>query len=181
MQNHTLKAIALAITFSFSHAALAADMSKADYQKGRDTISQQYNSASANCTPLSGNAKDICIAEAKGKEKIARAELSAAYQPSAKNSQAIHVARADANHDLALEKCDDMAGNAKDVCVKEAKAARTGAVADAKAQKTSAEARQEASEDKMDARYAVAREKCDSYSGSAKDSCLDKAKTQYTK
>jgi starch phosphorylase len=90
------------------------------------------------------------------------------------------------------EKCDDKAGNDKDVCVKQAKAAETRAKADAKAnmkvakagqaatEKSSA-ARKDAAEDKRDADYAVAKEKCDKFSGDAKDRCLNEAKARFGK
>ena len=82
------------------------------------------------------------------------------------------TARADANYEVAKEKCDDLAGNAKDVCVKEAKAAFVKAKADAKVDRVAAdtrkdsadktaEARREAAADKRDADYKVAIEKCD--------------------
>ena len=121
-----------------------------------------YKADKAACDALSGNAKDVCVEQAKGKEKVAKAEAAAAYENTPKNREKARVARADAAYDVAKEKCDDLAGNAKDVCVKEAKAAHVKATADAKvdrvasessqnsAQKT-AEARVEASQDKRDA------------------------------
>ena len=46
------------------------------------------------------------------------------------------IKKADAEYDVAKEKCDDLAGNAKDVCVKDAKAAREKAKTSAKSMKT---------------------------------------------
>lgn len=40
--------------------------------------------------------------------------------------------KAGAEYNVAREKCDDLSGNAKDVCVKDAKAARSAAGAHAK-------------------------------------------------
>jgi len=71
--------------------------------------------------------------EASGKQKVATAELKAAYTPSEPASYQVRLARADAKLDLAREKCDDLAGNVKDVCVKEAKATAVTAKANAKA------------------------------------------------
>jgi hypothetical protein len=89
---------------------------------------------------------------------------------------------------VAKEKCDDLAGNTKDVCIKEAKAARESAKADAKADRkvsdarsNANEARRDAQEDKRDAQYKVAVEKCDSFSGDAKDRCVRDAKTRFGK
>ena len=184
-------------------AALAQNLSKADYQSQKDTISKENKADKERCKSLSGNAKDICVAEAKGKEKVAKANLEAQYKPSIKNTYDASIAKADANYAIAKEKCDDLAGNPKDVCVKEAKAAQTAAKADAKAQEKSAkastdanktsakaqgkanekvaDARKDAAEDKRDANYAVAKEKCDALAGAAKDRCMADAKAKYGK
>jgi hypothetical protein len=144
------------------------------------------------CKSLSGNAKDVCIEEAKGKEKIAKADADAALEDTPKNREKARVARADAAYDVAKEKCDDLTGNTKDVCVKEAKAAHTKALADAKVDRVAADtresaaektanARKEATEDKRDAEYKVAIEKCDALSGTAKDSCVRDARMRFGK
>jgi hypothetical protein len=152
----------------------------------------QYKADKDACKSLSGNAKDICMEEAKGKEKIAKAEAKAAYENTAKAREKARLARADAAYDVAKEKCDDMTGNQKDVCKKEAKANYTKAKADAKvdrvasdsqhdAMKKTADAKKDAAEDKRDAEYKVAVEKCDSLSGAAKDTCVRDAKNRYGK
>ena len=128
---------------------------------------------------MSGNAKDICVEEAKGKEKIAKADAEAAYQNTPKARENARKARADANYNVAKEKCDDLAGNAKDVCVKEAKAALVKAKADAKVDRVAADTRKDSAtkqaeatqgseHDKRDADYKVAIEKCDALAGAAK-------------
>ena len=152
----------------------------------------QYKADKATCDALSGNAKDICTEEAKGKEKVAKAEAAAAYENTPKARENARLARADATYEVAKEKCDDLAGNAKDVCVKEAKATYTKAKADAKVDRVAADTRQdaaqktanaqrEATSDKRDADYKVAVEKCDALSGAAKDTCVQDAKMRYGK
>jgi hypothetical protein len=195
--------IAFAISLAFSAGAMAQGLSKSDYDAGKNKIAAEYKSAKAGCASLSGNPNDICVAEARGREKIATADLDASYKPTAKTRYQARVAKAEANHAVARERCDDMAGNAKDVCVKQAKAVETGAKADAKAQmKTSdanvtaheksadadgkadnqaADARKEAAQDKLAAQYEVAKQQCDMYAGAAKDVCLDRAKTRVGK
>jgi hypothetical protein len=198
-----INVIALAVGLAFSAGAMAQSMSKNDYKAGKDRIAAEYKSAKARCASLSGNTNDICLAEATGRGKVARAELDASYQPSVKSRYQARVAKAEADHAVAKERCDDLAGNAKDICVKEAKAAQVAAKADAKAQmKTSdanaaaneksadarskandqaADARQEATQDKLAAQYEVAKQQCDTYAGSAKDLCLDQAKARFGK
>ena len=152
----------------------------------------QYKTDKAACDGLKGNAKDICTEEAKGKEKVAKAEANAAYENTPKARENARLARADATYEVAKEKCDDLAGNAKDVCVKEAKATYTKAKADAKVDRVATDAKQdavqktasaqrEAADDKNDANYKVAVEKCDSLAGSAKDACVRDAKAKFGK
>jgi len=69
-----------------------------------------------------------------GVEKTAKAELEYRYKPTNTTRYEARVARAQADYSAAKERCDDKAGNVKDVCLKEAKAAEITAKADAKAQ-----------------------------------------------
>jgi hypothetical protein len=203
MNKFSINAIALSIGLAFSAGAMAQSMSKVDYKAGKEKISTEYKTAKAACGSLSGNANDICVADAKGKEKVGMADLEVSYKSDVKTRYKASIARAEATYAVAREKCDDQAGNAKDVCVKEAKSAKVAAKADAKAQmkttdanvtanektaearsdasKEKAVARKDAAVDKRDAEYKVAKEKCDTYSGSAKDSCLNQAKLNFGK
>ena len=157
--------------------------------------------AKQKCGSLSGNANDICEAEAKGNENIAKAELEAKYKPSEKARYKAWIAKADAHYKVAKERCDDKSGNVKDVCMKEAKAEHVRAKADAKVQMKSVQAedkardtaaeanmdakgkmsdvRQDATKDKRAADFAVAKEKCEAYSGDAKSRCVNQAKAQF--
>jgi len=203
MNKFNLNVIALVISLTFSAGVIAQNMSKTDYKANKDKIVAEYNTAKGTCSSFSGNQKDICVAEAKGKENVAKAELEASYKPSRKNHYNVRIATADAVHSVAKERCDDMAGNAKDVCVKEANAAYVTAKADAKVQVktsdanakanektasahsdakvTAADARKDAVADKSDAQYAVEKEKCDKFAGGVKDNCLAQAKTNFGK
>lgn len=185
-----LVSLLTAAGIAFAGAANAADkmMSRDAYRAGKDKIETQYKTDKDHCSPMSGNAKDVCQKEAKGKENIAKAELQAGYKPGAKSDAEVVKAKADAHYAVAKEKCDDMSGNQKDVCVKEAKAEHVKMKGDAKVMKVSdktpekrADARKDAREDTRDAQYKVAVEKCDAMSGAAKDTCVKNAKTRYGK
>ena len=181
--------------FAFAGAAGAADnktMSRDAYKADKDKVEAQYKVDKEHCASMSGNAKDVCQAEAKGKEKVAKAELEANYKNTDKARNEAREARADADYDIAKEKCDDMSGNQKDVCVKQAKAAHTKAKADSKVAKVDttttrasadkrADVRKDAREDTRDAQYKVALEKCDAMNGAAKDQCVKSAKMQFGK
>ena len=127
---HHIALLTLAASFAWSGQALA--LTKAEHDAQKDRIEADYKASRESCESMQANAKDICRAEAKGKEKIARAQLEAQYKPSARNDQKVKEAQADSTYDVAKEKCDDMSGNNKDVCMKEAKAAHTSAKAETK-------------------------------------------------
>src|SRR4030095_8078890 len=117
---------------------------------------------------------------------MSRADAEAAYQNTPKARENARDAHAQARYDVSVEKCDDLAGSAKDVCVTEAKAARVKGKADAKVDRVTSDTRQdaaakqaaastEATADKRDAEYKVAIEKCDALAGAAKDACVSNA------
>ena len=174
------------------NSPMTAPMSKASYTQAVKDADAQYKIDKDACSSLSGNAKDICVAEAKGKDNVAKAEAEAAYKHTPKARENARIAHAQANYDVAIEKCDDLAGNRKDVCVKEAKAELVKGKANAKVDRVAAdtrheaatkqaEARKDANADKRDADYKVAIEKCDALAGAAKDACVSNAKAQYGK
>ncbi len=161
--------------------AQAATMEKADYKASKTRISADYKADKAACGSLAGNAKDVCQETAEGKEKVALAELEYSYTGKpADHTKAMKV-KADAAYEVAKEKCDDLAGNPKDVCITEAKAVQAKALADAKLDQKVGEARTDATTDKRDADYKVAAEKCDALAGDAKSSCMANAKARFGK
>lgn len=189
---NSCQALAIVAALFTGSTVLAASMSHAEYAAKKDQISAEYKADKAACDKLDGNNKDVCVEKAKGKEKVAKAELEANYKNTAKARSDARIAQADADYEVAKEKCDDMSGNQKDVCVKQAKAAHTKAKADAKvarvdrdatrtAENKRADARQNAREDTRNAQYKVAAEKCDAMTGAAKDQCVKDAKTHYGK
>src|ERR1700730_8787762 len=170
----------------------AAPISKEAYDMANKNAEAQYKMDKDACSSRSGNAKDICLAEANGKEKVAKADAEAAYKNTPKMRGDARVTRAEATYTVAKEKCDEFAGNPKDVCVKEANAALVKAKADAKVDRVAAEtqqdaamkqadARKEANADKRAADYKVAIEKCDALAGPGKDACVSSAKVQFGK
>jgi hypothetical protein len=125
--------VLIGITFGSVHA-IAGNMSKDEYKAHKDKIEASYNVDKEKCGSLSGNAEDICIAEAKGRRDVAEANLEAQYDPTDKNLYKARIAQIDADYSVAIEKCDDFDGNAKDVCTAEAKATKGQATNEAKTQ-----------------------------------------------
>jgi hypothetical protein len=167
-------------------------MTKDNYTMAKTNADAQYKTDKDACSSLKGNAKDICVAEAKGKDSVAKADAEAAYENTPKARQNARVAHAQASYNVAIEKCDDVTGNRKDVCVKEAKAELVKGKANAKVDRVvsdtrhdaavkQADASKDANADKRDAEYKVAIEKCDAQAGPAKDTCVSNAKAQYGK
>ena len=190
--SNLLLAMMAAAGLTLAGAAQAATMTKDQHDAAFKDAAATYKADKDACKNMTGNAKDVCMEQAKGKEKVAKADADAAYKATPKAREDARMARADADYNIAKEKCDDLSGNQKDVCVKEAKAAHTKAKADAKVDRVAADtrntsseklanARKDAAEDKRDADYKVAIEKCDSLSGGAKDTCVKDAKARYGK
>lgn len=177
----TLRATLAATAVLLLPLAHAAEMAKAEYGNRKTVISADYKSDKAACSSLSGNTKDICVEEAKAKEKVARAELEYSNSGQSKDQTRVGVAKADAAFSVAKEKCDDLAGNPKSVCREEAKTVHTKALADNKLGKEVGEARSDAAQTKRDADYKLAAEKCDALAGDAKAQCVATAKSTYGK
>jgi hypothetical protein len=192
-----------ALLLSFSLGAAAVPLSKVDYKAAKSDIENKYKADKKACNVHADNAKDICTEEAKGMERVAKAELEAIYEPSAKHSLAVHTAKAKAALAIAKEKCDDQAGNAKAVCRKEAEALYTSDMAKAKlSEKTGeinnkaaaeiqdtrttavekkASARADANADIRDADYKTALQKCDAFAGDVKANCIAESRTRFNK
>ena len=95
MNRVQMNALALAVSLGFSADAMAENMSNADYSTAKDKIAAEYKSGKAACNSLSANAKDVCVAQAKGVQKVARADLDASYKPSTKAHYEALVAKAE--------------------------------------------------------------------------------------
>jgi membrane-associated HD superfamily phosphohydrolase len=203
MKNFKFSALALASSLVFSAGAIADTLTKPQYKAQEKTIAAQYKKAKAECDSLAGNAKDICVAGAKGDKSVAEADLEARYKPGVKTHYEARVAKADAAYSVAIQQCDEKTGNNKDVCAKEADAAKIHEISDAKAQmKTSkadadaiekssdanvvamgkaTDAHKDAAADQLDSQYAVDKEKCSALSGDAKEQCVIEAKARFGK
>jgi hypothetical protein len=111
----------------------SADITKAEFEAGKERLDAKYAVAKRRCATYSGNAKDICMAEARGRDKVARMELEERYQGSPKARYNVRMARAEADYDVAKARCGERAGEQKKLCLDEAKAAYAREKADAAA------------------------------------------------
>lgn len=174
-----LRLAALAVAGGALFSAQAATLTPAVYGSAHDQLKSAYKLERDTCSAMNGNAKDICVETAKGREKVAMAHLQYQRSGTTKDMAKLAEVRYEARYELAKEVCDDRTGNAKDVCRAEAKAERDKAKADRKMKKEVAEARAEAADDKMSADYKVASERCDAMDGATKDACTASARARF--
>lgn len=166
---------------SLSSQVFAQTMTKDQYKAENDRIAAEYKGDKVNCKTLSGNAKDICMAQADGKRNIATTDAEAAYESTDKARLNAQLARAEAAYDVDKEKCNDLSGNDKSICKKDANANYVRAKTDAKAGKEIRDIQKDAAADKRDADYAAAKQRCESFAGDAKSQCESNAKAQFGK
>jgi hypothetical protein len=175
---------------SLAGAGEAATMGKDARDAAYKNAAAQYKTDKEACKSLAGNAKDICMEEAKGKEKVAKADADAAYKNTPKARESARVAHADASYNVAKEKCDDQTGNAKDVCVKEAKAAHVRAKADARSIVSRRHEQDRGGENGWAPRCGGGQagcrpqgrdRECDLPAGGARTACVQNAKARYGK
>lgn len=170
--------LALAVAFGCG-AAQAANYSKSVLDGAREDVKQTYKVNKDTCDKMSGNAKDICVQEAKGLENVALAWLDFNYSGTPADQLKLNETIAESRYEIAKEKCDDRSGDAKDLCQREAKTAYDKAKADAKLNKKVADAMDDAERARMKADYKLAAERCSSLSGDTKDICVASAKARY--
>ena len=184
------KLLMLTLAMSCTFAGSAMAMTKTEYKAQKDTISGQYKVAKDKCGAMKDNAKDVCVLEAKGVDKVAKAELEAQYEPTSRHMAKVGMVKADTAYAVAKEKCDDLSGNAKDVCIKDAKVMHVKAKDDAKIAKVSmdtsksksdkmADVKKDAASDEKEAMYKAAKERCDALAGAPKDTCQNDAKVKF--
>ena len=164
---------------TLSGGALAVAGDKGARDQARAGAKASYEAENKLCDGKPGNAKDVCVAQAKANRVRTEATAEAAYKGTGQARFAVAKDIADADYKLAKKKCDDQTGLVKGVCEKEARAEMVKAKADAKATRKIDKAESDAAREKRAADYKVASEKCDALSGDAKSACLVKAKTTY--
>ena len=128
----TMKTFSAITLCAASTLALAQPMSKAEYDAAKERIEMNYKKAKNTCDALKDNTKDVCQEEAKGQEKVEKAELDYQYKATSNNARKLAEVKADTAYDIAKEKCEDQAGDAEKVCKADAKAARERAMNAAK-------------------------------------------------
>lgn len=193
---HTMKraiiTAALAMAFGAGTASAAGEaMSRQDYKAQQERIEADYKAAKEQCDGMKDNARDVCMAQAKGKHEVVKAQLEARRDPGPGRDAEVRKKQAEADYDVAREKCDDLQRDAKDACRKDAKATYEHAKRQAKVAQAagdrgmnsgkSLEERQEARNASTDAQYAAGKERCETLSPQARDNCMNEVRKKYGK
>jgi hyperosmotically inducible protein len=126
--------LATAAGASFAAAPTAAlNHDPATYRNVTQKAGADYKSATAKCNSMSGNDKEVCMADAKATRAHAEADALAQYNNSAAGREKSRIKVAEADYALAQARCDARTGADKDDCLNNAKSVHTSALADAKA------------------------------------------------
>jgi hypothetical protein len=176
---HVILLLGAALLWATAHVHAATPAATLAFQQARDVAAANYKNARAQCDAITGNPKDVCVAQAAAVRVHAEEEARAKYEDTLKAYTRARVRIATANFDVDKARCAGLTGNARDVCQEQAKARLVAAEADARADQKTIEARNEARDEKLAAGYRVAMEKCDAFAGAAKDQCVTAAKTVY--
>jgi hypothetical protein len=107
-----------------AQAELAANYKPSDKARRKAwevKVEADYKVARERCNDKGGTVKDVCIKEAKAAMKSAKADAKANKKVNEARKDATGEKR-DADYSVAKEKCEALAGDAKDSCIADAKA-----------------------------------------------------------
>jgi hypothetical protein len=115
-----------------ANPALAERTTAEAFRLEAHRITVDYQADRKACSPMHGNARDICRVQAKAKRRIAMADAEAAFKHTDRARSHAHDVRAEQAYLIAKEKCDDQAGAAKRDCRRAARDEMTRAKAGAR-------------------------------------------------
>jgi len=165
-------------------------LSKDAYEAMDARIDATRKAALQACDSQKGNAKDLCRIAAKGKAKVAKAELDAEREPSPAADRAVKIAAAEVDFDLAKQRCEDVKKPAREACQAHAEHERDAAERQAKIEHVEARRRLQQAKAastkpapapaSRDEKYAAEKARC-GMMGEERDSCLADAKRRFGK
>ena len=112
---------------------LTREQAKAEH----DRVDATYKAEKEACNKLTDNAKDVCEAEAKGKQDVANAEIDYKRSGSERDRMKIAEVRAKADYAVAKERCENRPRDQQSACKKEAEATEKAAISSAKKARSS--------------------------------------------
>jgi len=111
----------------------AQGLGKTEYLAARKTIESDFRNARIGCEPMAGSVRDICMADVRGREVVALAELRAAYDPTDEALMEVRIVKARASLAVARARCEDVPVHRKSACASDAERAHEAALASPKA------------------------------------------------
>jgi hypothetical protein len=138
MTRRALVALAAALAAAAAHAAepnVAAELVRID---------AEFDAARERCDDRAGQAKNVCLAEARAERRVRKVEVAARGEGTPKARYDAKIARAEAEFDVQKERCGEQAGAARDGCIAEARTREAKAKDEARAERREAEGRSEA-------------------------------------
>jgi osmotically-inducible protein OsmY len=171
----TLFATAAGAAFAAPTVALNHD--PASYRAVTQKAAADYKVATAKCGSMSGNDKDVCLAEARLARTRTESDALSQYNNTAKGREKARANLADAEYDLAKTKCGAKSGADKDDCMNNAKSVHTAALADARSATTATGS----SASGATASGTAAMDKCAQQGGDSKTGCLVQTKPSTVK
>ncbi len=157
---NALTEIALFFALALVVAPSAAALTPSEYGVARQNADAQYKLELEQCKSLGGNARDVCVKDAKAVRDSARADAYAAFKGTPEARAEAIEDKAEARYRAARQRCEPLGGDERGACIKRALAER------ARGQAAAAELRRLA-----DAKSAGTRERCDDLSGEARERC----------
>jgi hyperosmotically inducible protein len=126
--------LAMAASASFAAAPTAnLNHDPQTYRNVTQKAAADYKAAVSTCSGASGNARDVCLEEAKAARAHAEADALAKYNNTPKGREKARIKVADADFALAKTRCAGMSAADKDDCMLKARSEHTAAITDAKA------------------------------------------------
>lgn len=137
---HALLWVVVLAGLADSAGAASANMSLADYLARKKQISAEHKYAQGVCGSNPSLNREVCLAEALGRDTVAKADLEVAYRSTPRTRSEAIEARAEARFLVARERCDEGGALKQDACIRSAKAVLVEARADAVVVRKAAEA-----------------------------------------
>lgn len=175
----TLLAAACALTAA-AGAAQGANFSQHEYDALKEDIKAGFKAERRACGQQSGNARKVCLERARGGERVALAQLQLNYTGLAGDEAALHRAEYRAQYGIEKQRCAELAGSQKEICLQTARTEYDKARADARMARRISQAVADDTRARLKADYELAREKCEALSGrDAREACIASAKASY--
>jgi hypothetical protein len=87
---------------AFSSGAIAQNMSESEYKTAGKNIMNEYSYDQLKCGSFFDNDKNICMAVAKNKEKVAKTKLEEHYRPANNSDYKVSAARVKTDYAVAV-------------------------------------------------------------------------------